>query len=639
MLTSLFSPFEIKGKTLRNRTVVPAMVMNFCNADGTCTERFTAYHEAKAKGGFGMIITEDFAVMPQGKGFVGLPGLWDDRQIAGFKECTEQIHKQGAVFIAQIYHAGRQTSKAVIGEAPWAPTAIPCPFSPDMPREMTKEDIHQVVNAFGDCARRAEEAGFDGIEIHGGHGYLVAQFMSSYSNKRTDEYGGSLQNRIRFALEIIKNIRSKVSPQFIVGFRISADEFVTGGRTIEDTKTIVPYLEKAGIDYVHVTAGVYRSFDAVIPSMYKKHAWIADLAKEVKEVTNLPVITVGRYNDPRIADTVIKSGKADLVAMGRQSLADPETPNKAKEGRFDDIRTCIGCHHGCVGHLMQNIPGSCILNPYLGHESEYKLIPAEKKKKILVIGAGPAGLEAAMIAAQRGHDVKVVDRNRWAGGTFRLAAVPPSKGEIADFINWQVHECRKAGVVIEQGVEVDETFVADEKPDVVIAAVGASPIIPKKIPGWDKSNVVTAESVLQGTYNTGANVVVVGGGLVGAETANHLASNLKNVTLIEMLDDIAKDEEIVPRWGLLADMKEHGVTIYTKTAVQEITDTGVVTAGQFNGEIAADTVVLAIGSRPNQDLAHKLEANGFDVRLIGNASVFGNAGKAIKEGFDLGNEL
>ncbi len=239
MLDNLFSTFAIKGKTLRNRSVVAPMVMNLCNLDGTCTERFTAYHETKAKGGFGMIITEDFAVMPNGKGFIQVPGLWEDSQTDTFKEFTRRIHAQGAVIIAQIYHCGRQTSVQMIGEVPWAPSADPCPLMQEPVHEMTLAEIRQVEEAFGDCARRAEEAGFDGVELHGAHGYLLAQFMSPYSNQRTDEYGGALENRIRFAEECIRNVRSKVSDGFIVGYRISADEHVSGGRTLEDTKTIV----------------------------------------------------------------------------------------------------------------------------------------------------------------------------------------------------------------------------------------------------------------------------------------------------------------------------------------------------------------------------------------------------------------
>lgn len=638
MLDNLFSFFIIGGKKLKNRCVVPAMVMNYCGEDGTCTERFTAYHEAKAAGGFGMIITEDFAVAPTGKGFRFLPGLWNDAQIYGFSEFTKRIHKHGAVIIAQIYHAGRQTSKAVIGESPWAPSAIPCPFSPDMPREMTLEDIKKTVSDFGDCARRAKAAGFDGVEIHGAHGYLIAQFMSPYTNKRSDEYGGPLQNRIRFALEIIRDIREKCGKDFIVGYRISGDEFVQGGRNIEDTKTIVPYLENAGISYVHVTAGVYRSFDAVIPSMYTPHAWIAGFAAEVKKVTALPVISVGRYNDVRIADEVIGSGKADLVSLGRQSLTDPETPNKAKEGRFDEIKCCIACHHGCIGNLMQNTPGTCILNPTLGHEYEYKEVKAENPKKVMVIGAGPAGLEAAISAARCGHSVKVYEKRRWAGGQFRLGAVPPSKGEMINFITWQLNELKKLGVPVVFEKEANEALVAAENPDVIIAATGAMPAMPP-IPGCDKAIVTTAHDVLEGKRNTGVNVVVIGGGSVGAETANHLASYLKNVTLVEMLPDIANDEQIVPRWGLLADLRKNGVRVLTSTTVKEIKENSVVLEGKVTEEIPADTVVISVGSRPDAKLAASLKEKGYDVRVIGDAGKVGLAGKAIEEGFLLGRSL
>lgn len=638
MLDHLFSTFTIEGKQLKNRCVVPAMVMNYCNEDGTCTERFTAYHEAKAKGGFGMIITEDFAVTPGGKGFKYLPGLWNDGQIPGFAEFTKRIHQYGTVLIAQIYHAGRQTSKAVIGQAPWAPTAIPCPFSPDMPREMTIEEIKETVSQYGDCARRAKEAGFDGIEIHGAHGYLIAAFMSPYSNKRTDAYGGPLQNRIRFALEIIKDIREKCGKDFIVGYRISADEYVTGGRTIEDTKTIVPYLEEAGISYVHVTAGVYRTFDAVIQSMYCAHAWIADLAKEVKEVTKLPVITVGRYNDMRVADTVLACGKADLVSFGRQSLADPETPNKAREGRFDDIRTCIGCHHGCIGNLLANVPGQCILNPTLGLESEVKEAKTDAPKKVMVIGAGPGGLQAAISAAECGHAVTVYEKSRWAGGQFRLGSVPAGKGEITTFITWQMHELEKLGVEVKLGTEVTKELAEAEKPDVIIAATGAAPVIPH-IPGADKANVVTSHDVLSGAVNTGARVVVIGGGCVGAETANHLASNLKRVTLVEMLEEIAVDEVVVPRWGLMADLEKNKVRICTRTTVTEIRDNSVILSGAVNEEIPADTVVLSVGAKSVDGLAKELQAEGYDVKVIGDAAKVGLAGAAIAQGYEIGRSL
>ena len=640
MLKHLFSPFTLKGRKLKNRCVVPAMVTNYCHVDGTVTETFTAYHEAKARGGFGMIITEDFAVDPRGKGFRGLPGLWHDGQIPGFAEFTRRIHAHGTAVIAQIYHCGRQTSRSVIDCQPWAPSAIPCPFSPDMPHEMTVEEIRDVVRNFGDCARRAEAAGFDGIEIHGAHGYLIAQFMSPYSNKRTDAYGGNLQNRLRFALEVIRDIRSKVSADFIVGYRISADEFVTGGRTVEDTRVIVPMLEDAGIDYVHVSAGVYRSFDAVIPSMYRRHAWIADLAEEVKRVTSLPVITVGRINDPRIAESLIALGKADLVAMGRQSLCDPETPNKAREGRFDDIRTCIACHHGCVGNLLANNPIRCILNPALGRETEF--LPLEKApapKNVMIIGAGPAGLQAAITAAARGHHVTVYEKRRWAGGQFRLGAVPPSKGEIVNFINWQLKQASDLGVHIVYGTEVTPDTVRMAAPDAVIAAPGSVTSVPP-IPGTDRKIVVTAHDVLEGLADTGARVVVIGGGCVGTETANHLASNLKNVTLVEMLEAVATDEAIVPRWDLLADVKKNNVDIRTGARVKEITDSGVIImVGDREEFLSADTVVLATGAHPLTVLTDKLRAEGCPLIVIGDGVKTGLAGEAIEQGFLAGRTL
>ncbi|MBR3880275.1 MAG: FAD-dependent oxidoreductase [Mailhella sp.] len=639
MLKHLLSPFTIKGKTLHNRSVVSAMVTNYCNADGTCTETFTAYHEAKAKGGFGMIITEDFAVCPEGKGFPFLPGLWNDEQIPGYAAFTQRIHAQGAVVIAQIYHAGRQTNSAVIGCAPEAPSAIPCPFSPDMPREMTEEDIRTIVSSFGDCAHRAEQAGFDGVEIHAAHGYLISQFLSTYSNKRTDSYGGPLFNRMRFLLEIMADIRRKCSEGFIVGVRISTDEFVTGGRTIEDTKAIVPFLERAGADYIHASAGVYRSFGAVIPTMYCRHGWTADLAAEVKKMTSLPVITVGRFNDPFLAESALASGKADLVAMGRQSLCDPETMKKAMEGRFGTIRHCIACHHGCVGNLLQGKPIRCIFNPTLGREAELLPVTAETPKNVMVIGAGPAGLQAAISAAQAGHNVTVFEKKRWAGGQFRLGAVPPSKGEITSFITSQLQVLAELGVGVRYGCDVTLETVRAINPDVVIAALGAEPVVPR-IPGFDKAFVTTAHAVLSGDINTGARVVVIGGGCVGAETANHLASNLKAVTVIEMRDSIASDEVLVPRWELLEDMQKHQVVMRTSTTVKEIVDGGVtVTKAGQDEFIPADTVVLAVGSKPVSALADILEQAGFDVRRIGDCAEVGLAGAAVEQGFMAGRTL
>lgn len=362
MLDSLFSPITINKRQLKNRCIVPAMVMNLCEEDGSCTERFAAYHEAKAKGGFAMIITEDFAITNvAGKGHQYIGGLWKDEHIPGFKEYTDRLHKWGALSIVQLHHPGRQIG-VIDKDTPWAPSAIPCPFSPDMmPHEMTVAEIKLVVKQFGQAAARAKAAGFDGCELHGAHGYLIEEFMSPYSNKRTDEYGGDLCNRMRFALEIIHEVREQTGPDFIIGYKLSSDEWVSGGLTIEDTKAYVPFLEEAGVDYFGVSVGVYRSGDQIIPSMYTDHGWIANNAKEVKSVASVPVYAIGRINDTRVANAIIKSGKADMVAMGRQSIADPETPNKATV-----IPTIPCCYIAAIGCQLGIMIAISALQTYIG---------------------------------------------------------------------------------------------------------------------------------------------------------------------------------------------------------------------------------------------------------------------------------
>lgn len=642
MLDSLFSPITINNRQLRNRCIVPAMVMNLCEEDGSCTERFAAYHEAKAKGGFAMIITEDFAITNvAGKGHKHIGGLWKDEHIPGFKEYTDRLHKWGALSIVQLHHPGRQIG-VIDADTPWAPSAIPCPFSPDMmPHEMTQAEIKLVVKQFGQAAARAKAAGFDGCELHGAHGYLIEEFMSPYSNKRTDEYGGDLCNRMRFALEIIHEVREQTGPDFIIGYKLSSDEWVSGGLTIEDTKAYVPFLEEAGVDYFGVSVGVYRSGDQIIPSMYTEHGWIANNAKEVKSVASVPVYAIGRINDTRVANAIIKSGKADMVAMGRQSIADPETPNKAKAGCFTDIRTCVGCLHGCDANVNLEKSGTCELNPIIGHESEaeYQTVMTESPKKVLVIGAGPAGLEAAIGAAKCGHSVTVYDKDRWAGGKYRLASVPPCKGELGAFIVWQMHELKKLNVPVILNTEVTKKLVDSVKPDVVIAATGTNPVVPKMIPGYDKDIVVLGTDVLSGKANTGHNVVVIGGGHAGAETANHIASYMKNVTIVELQEDIAMDEVDTPRNALLADLKKNEVRVCASTSVQEIKDHSVVVSGKYNEEIECDTVVISIGHKPNTVLADELKAAGYDVRVIGDAVSVGLVGPAVRAGYLEGRRI
>lgn len=638
MLDNLFSSLTVKGKTVKNRCAVPAMVTNYCEKDGKATERYIAYHEEKAKGGFGLIITEDYAVDPKGKGFSNVAGLWCDDQIESHSKLPERVHKYGAVIIAQIYHCGRQTSEAVIGGKPFAPSAIPCPFSPDMPVELASDRIQEIIEAFGDCALRAKKCGFDGVEVHGAHGYLIAEFLSPYTNKRTDQYGGNLTNRLRFPVEIIKNIRRKCGDDFIIDFRISADEMLEGGRTIEDTKAIVPALEAAGIDMIHVSAGTYATCDAIVPPAYTPHGWIANFAAEVKQVCTIPVITVGRVNDPILADTIIKSEKADFVAMGRESLTDPEMPRKAKEGRFEDIRCCIACNAGCLDLLFRDLPIKCVLNPELGREYEGKTIKTVEPKKVAVIGAGPSGLEAAIEAAKAGHDVKVYEKSDRSGGQFRIASIPPAKGEISCFINWQETQLNKLGVKVQYNTEVNAAFMKDHPADVVVVAAGAEPVMPK-IRGTDLPHVHHAIDVLSGKVNVGANIVVIGGGQVGAETAHHFALQLKNVTLVEMLPGIAMEEALAPRWHLLRCLEKWKVNVLADTAVTEITRDFVKVKGKTEMEIPSDTVIIAVGSRSNHKLAQELIDAGHIVKVIGDAEKVGTVLEAVAQGYEAGGNI
>jgi 2,4-dienoyl-CoA reductase-like NADH-dependent reductase (Old Yellow Enzyme family)/thioredoxin reductase len=641
MFKYLFSPLSIRTLEIGNRLVVPAMVMNYCNLDGSPTERYFAYYEGKAKGGWGLIITEDYAIDPVGKGYTHIPGLWSDSQVELHAELPKRIHRHGSKIIAQIYHAGRQTNHDIIGERPVAPSPIPCPTKKEMPHELSIEEIEALVEKFGDCASRAKKAGFDGVEIHGAHGYLVAEFLSSYSNKRTDRYGGGLINRFRFAREVISNIRAKAGNSFPVLFRISGDEFIAGGRTIEETRAVALLLQEAGVDAIHVSAGVYGSRHAVVPPARIPQAWIADLAWEVKKVVSLPVITVGRIIDPLIAESILASGKADLVAMGRASIADPELPNKAAAGRFDEIIYCVGCMQGCAEKIRKRgQPAGCMLNPLVGRETEYLPRLARQKRKVLIAGGGVAGMEAAIVSAKRGHDVQLFEKDSKLGGAYRLAAVPPGKGEITSFIAWQQNQISKLGVTVHLNEELSVERLEKERPDVVIVATGSEPVI-TSIPGIDRQNVLSANDVLSGKVTTGDRVIVLGGGVVGSETANHLAHHDKAVTIVEMTPDIATDEELNTRYLLLEDLKAREVRICVNAKVTEILDDGVlaVVDGKQMKIGAADTIVLALGSRPSRGLYERIKDKGFKVVNVGDSVEVRKAIDAIEEGYKAGLEI
>ena len=641
MLDHLFEKGKIGNCEIKNRLIVTAMVTNYCNKEGKATERYIRYHEEKAKGGWGLIITEDYAINAHSMGYEYIAGLYNDDQIESHRELTDRVHQYGTKIFAQIYHAGKQQSSAVNGGVqPMAPSAIPCPWCREQPREMTKADIKRVIADFASCAKRVKEAGFDGIELHAGHGYLLAEFLSPYINKRTDEYGGCLDNRARIIKEILDAMRANVGDDFPIMIRFSAEEGMPGSRDMSETRVLAKLFEEWGFDALHVSSGVYGDYNKQIVSpMYVGHAWTVDFAEEVKKIVNIPVVTVNRINDPRMADGIIALGKADFVGMGRGSLADPELPNKAKAGRMNDIRYCIGCLQGCTGALYTGGPVTCLVNPSVGLEYKADYSQVEHPKRIAIIGAGPAGLTTAITAARRGHSVTLYEAKDRTGGQFISAAFPPCKGEFTTFISWANKQLADYGVNVLLNTQATVEMIKAGHYDEVVVSTGGIPLVPP-IKGIDGPNVKFAEDVLVGKVAAGDQCIVAGGGEVGCETAAHLGMVQKGATIVEMKPVLMEELDGVSKENLTAILNRFHVQSYTNTKVLEIKENSVlVETPDGEKELPCDTVVLAMGYKPNHQLADDLEAAGIKVHTIAGATKTSNALIANKEGFELGLKL
>ena len=639
MITELFTSAKIGNCEIPNRLIVPAMVMNLCTEEGMITDRYIKYIEEKAKGGWGMVITEDYAVNANAKGYKFIPGLYNDEQIEGNKKLTETVHKYDTKIFCQMYHPGRQSKHEVNGNVqPIAPSAIKDPFCMDLPREMTIEEIHQIVQDFGSTARRVKEAGFDGIEIHAAHGYLISEFLSPFTNKRVDEYGGCFENRTRILDEVYACIRENVGNDFPVQVRVSANEYLLGGRTEADTYELVRHLDELGVDAIHISNGMYASpvIRQIIAPMYTEHAFNMDTAEQVKKLVSCPVIVTNRINDPKMADTILKMGKADFIGMGRGSLADPYLPAKAKSGQFENIRYCIGCLQGCEAGLLAGTCATCLVNPRVGREYENPMEKTEAPKKVMVIGGGPAGLMAAETAAKIGHNVTVYEAGSWLGGQFRSAAFPPGKGELSTFVSSLRKSLIDLKIPVNMGVEVTEEMIRDEKPDAVIIATGAKPLsLPIK--GMDGENVVNAEDVLLGNADVKPGpVVVCGGGEVGGETAHFLTQVCQDITLVEMRDDILVDMFPLMKMQLMEYIREAGIKVLTSARVAEITEDSVkYTDSEGNLQtVPAATVVSAFGYKAYNPLEEAARKYCDNVKVVGCAVKAGNALVAVREGYE-----
>lgn len=632
--TKLLEPGKIGSLDLKNRMVVPPMGTNFGSKDGYVTDQMIQYYAARAKGGFGLIIIEVTAIDPLGRAIAGQVGLWKDDQIEGFRKLMDAIHENGGKVFVQLHHCGRQTSPDnIFGNTPEAPSRVACPVMNVIPDEMSTARIWEVIDEFGDAARRAKEAGADGVEVHGAHGYLIAQFMSPHANKRYDEFGGDFEGRMKFPREIFRNIRQKVGPDFPMTFRFGYDEKVHGGRTLEESVNVARMAEEETVDALHVSVMTYASMQYMSASPEMPQGFNQFPTKVIKDNVHIPVISVGRYS-PFSGEGALENGCADFISFGRQSLAAPNLPNLVKTGKTDEIAPCIGCTQSCIGYIFPGNPASCLVNPVTGHEYEYDLGPADHKKKVLIVGSGPAGLEAAWVAAKKGHDVTVAEKTSHFGGQFRLASIPPTKQDIATAIKYYLTMGRKYGVKYELNTEVDQEYIEKMNPDAIILATGGTPAKPP-IKGIDGANVVDATDVLDGKVNPGERVLVIGGGMTGVETADFMGEHNRAVTILEMKPDIAMDEQMIPRAFLIPRLKDRNINWIVNARVQEFTNDGVIYIDKENENHTLkdyNTIVLAMGVKSYNPLEEVVKSLGKEYYVVGDAKKAGPANKATEAG-------
>jgi len=633
----LFSPIDVGGMFLKNRIVMAPMATRYATCGGMVTDRMIRYYAERARGGVGLIMVQFTAVAPNGRSSLWPLGIWDDRFVPGLRRLADTIHDAGAKAGIQIAHAGGQTrSEFIDGEQPVAPSPIPR-LKGEVPRELTKAEITGLVEAFGQAARRAEEAGFDAVEVHMAHGYLINQFLSPLSNRRTDEYGGDLEGRVRFALEILQRVRQITKRKTAILCRISAEEYVAGGLTLADSQSIAQVLEQSGVHAIHVSAGIGQTMQYASPSMALPAGALVPLAAGIKCVVRVPIIAVGKIHTPGLAEEILGQGKADLIAMGRALIADPELPSKAESGRIEKIRPCLTCNQpACQGRIFSQLDMSCVVNPAVGREADMAIMPAPRRKRVVVVGAGPAGLEAACVAAERGHSVIVYEKEPEPGGQFRIAQAAPYKELLGAFIRYQVRRLKRFSAELRTGRAIDITDLDEEHLDVVILATGARPLVPD-IPGA-REHAVTAWAVLEGRVEVGDNVVVVGGGEVGCATGEYLAQQGKSVTILEMLDKLVGDVASWIRIPMIERIVQAGVEILTNARVMAIDPRAVLyeRVGVKNWIRNVDTVVLAVGTIANSELGEALRNAPYDVRMIGDCVRPQTALEAIREGLEIG---
>jgi 2-enoate reductase len=655
----LFEPIKIGKVTLKNRiAMAPMGIIGLTAPDGNPSQRAIDYYIERARGGAGLIITSVFKVEGEIEGNVSHMHMINQASVGPFSELAEAVHALGAkIFVQLTAGFGRVAPLRILRTQPVSASAVPNYHQPEIIcRPLEIAEIETIVKAFGNAAAILASSDIDGIELHGHEGYLLDQFTTPIWNQRTDKYGGDAIKRLTFPIQVLREIKARAGADFPVQYRfglkhyikrlragaLPGEDYVEAGRNIREGIEMAEMLEKAGFDSLHVDAGCYDSWYWAHPPVYQQHGCMVDMAAEVKKVVNIPVTAVGRLEIPEIAESVISQGKADIVALGRGLLADPQWPVKVSTGKIEGIRPCIGCHDGCIGRFMRSRPLSCAVNPACGREISYQLLRAEKTRNVMIAGGGVAGMEAARAAAIRGHKVTLYEKRTSLGGHLLEASVPDFKKDLARLTDWYKIQLQELGVEVKLGVEVTEDLIAGSRPDSLILATGSLPVRPA-IPGLESSNTVTCIELLSGEKEAGKKVTVIGGGLVGCEIALWLARQGKQVMIMEMLPELMSGSLPVPQMNrvMLLDLLDfNGVEVFTGIQIKEISSDGFIISGEHrNSEIRAGTIVLAAGLKSEDKLYKSLIGKVPQIYNIGDSQQPRNIMGAIWDGYEVGRAI
>ncbi|MBN2159597.1 MAG: FAD-dependent oxidoreductase [Spirochaetes bacterium] len=660
MFEHLFSPITINKTEIKNRIAYPSLGLLY-SYDGKLNDKYINFFRERARGGAGIVTVGPVGFDMVGSGPVALQ-LGTDDPISEFKKLTDIIKKEGARAWIQLFHAGAYSySKMMGGPDPVAPSPVMSNYNKTVPREMTIDDIRETQEGFIKAAARAKEAGFDGVEIIASAGYLITQFLSPVTNKRTDQYGGSFENRTRFPRELIETMRKRLGPDYPISIRMAGNDFVPGSNTDAETPAIARVYEAAGINLINVTGGWHESKVPQLPMELPRAAY-AYLALNIKRSVSIPVIASNRISNPFIAEQLIRDGSCDMVNLGRVLIADPFWPAKAMEGNTDEIRPCVACSQGCTDQLFSGKPVYCLANPRAGYEGERNIKPAAKPKNIMVVGAGPAGLEAAVRAAEAGHHVELYEKSDTIGGQLWIAGMPPHKQELWELAHYYDAMLDKYDIDVYLEREATINLIKEKKPDHVIVAEGAEPLKPP-IEGIDDPAVYSAWRILKDDPAVGESIAVIGGGAVGLETAMFLAAKgtltpealyflfiyeaesverlrelctrgNKKVMVFEMLPKLGQDVGKSTRWVLLGSVERYGVQVLPGAKVLSVKNGEVRYEKDGKpGSMKFDTVVNAVGSRSVRKVADALEKSGIPHTVIGDGKKIAQIDKAIHDGF------